>query len=280
MTVPEIDALLAGFRDWLVQIVAASETMDKNIDFPPAPDEREAPDLHEFLSQLIALRHEVNLQTRATRTQQEQNAETLGRLAETVALLEKSQDEDDEPDPQAQTEPLRPLLKTLVDAHDALALARREVQRVQDNLDLLLKKTAGPGPQPAVFQLPLWARFLRRDRHLTRAQEEFAQAQSNRAREVSENLDAVRRLVDSILTGYAMSLQRLERALEQHGLEAIPCLGETFDPEVMEVVEVVPDRGQTGNEVIEEVRRGYLWQGRVFRFAQVKVAKPMLENTQ
>ena len=42
----------------------------------------------------------------------------------------------------------------------------------------------------------------------------------------------------------------------------------------MEVVEVVPGPGRASTEVIEEVRRGYRWRGRVFRFAQVRVAKP------
>jgi molecular chaperone GrpE len=71
-----------------------------------------------------------------------------------------------------------------------------------------------------------------------------------------------------------MSLQRLERALQQQGLEPIPALGLPFDPETMEVVEVVPGPGRTSTEVIDEVRRGYLRAGRVFRFAQVRVAKP------
>ena len=70
-----------------------------------------------------------------------------------------------------------------------------------------------------------------------------------------------------------MSLQRLERALQHHGLEAIPCVGRPFDPERMEVLEVVADTGRPANEVLDEVRRGYLWNGRVFRYAQVRVAR-------
>lgn len=50
-------------------------------------------------------------------------------------------------------------------------------------------------------------------------------------------------------------------------------MSERFDPERMEVVEVVIDSGKPAGEVIEEVRRGYFWRGRVFRFAQVRVAK-------
>jgi molecular chaperone GrpE len=274
LTVPEIDALLAGFRDWLVQVVSASESLDRGIDFPPAGAEPEGPDLHEFLGQLIALRHEVNLQTRATRTQQEQNAETLNRLAEAVQLLEKNQEDEEEPDAEAPSEALRPLLKALLDVHDALSLARREIERVQSKLEQSLRQCTLPAPQSVAISLPAWARWLGLDTCVMRAQEDAAQTRAAGSRQLSENLDSVRCLVDSIVTGYGMSLQRLERSLQQHGLEPIQCVGETFDPESMEVVEVVPEFGRTGSEVIEEVRRGYLWQGRVFRFAQVKVARP------
>jgi molecular chaperone GrpE len=44
----------------------------------------------------------------------------------------------------------------------------------------------------------------------------------------------------------------------------------------MEVVEVITESGRTTTEVIEEVRRGYLWRGAVFRFAQVRVARPVV----
>jgi molecular chaperone GrpE len=70
-----------------------------------------------------------------------------------------------------------------------------------------------------------------------------------------------------------MGLQRLERALSQHGLEAIPAAGEPFDPERMEVLEAVDGTGRPPGEVLAEVRRGYLWRGRVFRYAQVRVAR-------
>jgi molecular chaperone GrpE len=70
-----------------------------------------------------------------------------------------------------------------------------------------------------------------------------------------------------------MSLQRLERTLEQTGLEPIPCVGQVFDPEQMEVVATATDQGRAPGKVVEEVRRGYLWRGRVFRFAQVSVAR-------
>ena len=39
------------------------------------------------------------------------------------------------------------------------------------------------------------------------------------------------------------------------------------------VVEAVAGSDRPGGEVLDEVRRGYLWKGRIFRFAQVRVAK-------
>jgi molecular chaperone GrpE (heat shock protein) len=41
----------------------------------------------------------------------------------------------------------------------------------------------------------------------------------------------------------------------------------------MEVVEVVAASGRPAGEVIDEIRRGYIWNDTIFRYAQVRVAK-------
>ena len=46
-----------------------------------------------------------------------------------------------------------------------------------------------------------------------------------------------------------------------------------FDPESMEAVEATADSGRPDGEVLAMMRRGYRRDGRVFRFAQVRVAK-------
>ncbi len=56
-------------------------------------------------------------------------------------------------------------------------------------------------------------------------------------------------------------------------MEPIAAIGEPYDPELMEAVEAVRGSGRPSGEVLDEVRRGYLYQGRVFRYAQVRVAK-------
>src|SRR5437764_4245808 len=70
VTPEQIEAILADFRDWLREAMQASES----------PPESEPVDLHTLVAQFTALRQEVNLQTRAVRQQQEQNAETLRQL--------------------------------------------------------------------------------------------------------------------------------------------------------------------------------------------------------
>jgi molecular chaperone GrpE len=97
-----------------------------------------------------------------------------------------------------------------------------------------------------------------------------------RQEKVQQAFEACRRveaLLASLVSGYTMSVQRLERAVRQQGLEPIAAVGQPFDPERMEVLEAVSDSGRPAGEVLQEVRRGYLWNGRVFRYAQVRVAK-------
>src|SRR4051812_39049095 len=103
---PEIDALLNDFRAWLTENAqAAAESV------PPA----EPVDLAALVGQFVALRHEVNLQTKATRAQQQQNADTLQQLGRALEELAARGTEVAEAEQQGQDEQLKPLLKTLVD---------------------------------------------------------------------------------------------------------------------------------------------------------------------
>jgi hypothetical protein len=75
-------------------------------------------DLHTLLGQFVALRHEVNLQTKASRAQQEQSAGALASLERTLEALEEARTAP------PTDESVRLLLKTLVELHDNLALKK------------------------------------------------------------------------------------------------------------------------------------------------------------
>src|SRR5262249_38343591 len=228
------------------------------------PRPAEAIDLHTLLGQFLAVRQEVNLQTRAVRAQQEQNAETLRQLAAALDALRVGQTRGEQTRQQAVEDAMRPLLKSLIDLYDVRALAGREVQRMSETVQPSLDGPAAE--ETAAAPRSFWARLFR-------PSAPDAAARQERERRMRENSERVRQILASLVTGYTMSLQRVERALRQHGLDAIPTTQERFDPERMEVVEAVTDSGRPAGEVIEEVRRGYLWNGRVFRYAQVRVAK-------
>jgi molecular chaperone GrpE len=253
--------VLADFRSWLQQ--AAAEPGAPAV----TPDRQAAEpiDLHTLLGQFVALKHEVNLQTKAVRAQQEQNAEALRQLGQAVDMLQQAEARAAAADQFGEDELVRPLLKTLVDVADALGRARREVQRVREKMAAVLDQLAAePAPEQLVAPpAGWWSRLFRRD----------VAPRPEPGRQTQELAQQVRQFLESIVTGYTMSLQRVERALQQHGLEAIPAAGQPFDPERMEVVAAVADSNRPAGEVVEEVRRGYLWRGRVFRYAQVSVAK-------
>jgi molecular chaperone GrpE len=296
-----VSAVLTDFQKWLTALTAPpplpSPTRGEGEEETPSPTrgegEEETPsplvgegrgggaatiDLHTLLGQFVAVRQEVNLQTRAVRAQQEQNAETLRQLTTALDALRQSQGRHDQAQQQAVEEAVRPLLKTLLDLYDALALADREVQRlrqtVQSEMEQLAEATTeAETPSAPAVPRSFWASLFRPS-----APDAAAQAAERERRQQRERLSRARgararQMLASLVTGYTMSLQRVERALRQHGLEAIPTTGARFDPERMEVVEAVTDSDRPSGEVIEEVRRGYLWNGRVFRYAQVRVAK-------
>ena len=295
--------ILADFRAWLEALRAFDPSSPELVGGGSVPSAAPV-DLATLVGQFVALKQEVNLQTRASRGQLEQNVQALEQLRQSLSLLERQQEgfADD------QDETLRPLLKSLVETHDALALARREVARIQESLQRLLDQRGADaaqfdniaksafGPPPVIkVRLPWWARLLRLDWQAEKALARYnawcaeqqqkmagawqAVAAEQQARIEKERADLagfaerVRQGVQSILTGYGMSVQRIERVLVQHGLEPILAAGQTFDPERMEALELVRDTGRPTGEVAEEVRRGYLWHGKVFRFAQVRVCQ-------
>jgi molecular chaperone GrpE len=286
--------VLADFRRWLGELppgesFGAGEPWGAgNGVVPPAID------LHTVLAHFVALRQEINLQTRSVRSQQEQGGAALQALQQAVEALRQKDARAEQAAQQSQEERLRPLLKTLVDLYDSLALAGREIARAEGGLETLLAvlevdgdgggDQAGP-PEPGAARA-FWSRWFlspHGEAALRASQEETRQAlvlmqeerrrRRERQRQVHEACTRVRQMTGALVAGYTMSLQRLERALRQHGLEPIAAVGGPFDPERMEVLEAVPDSGAPAGEVLEEVRRGYVWNGRVFRFAQVRVAR-------
>jgi molecular chaperone GrpE len=235
-----IERILADFRAWL----EAHGT-------EPEEAGEERMDLAALVGQFTALRHEVNLQTKASRA-----------LAEQTAKLIETAEESGVP---------RPAVKAFLELADVLAVSQKQMVKLRETAEPLLESLASEPLPPAPANQPgLLARMLGSNREWS----DWAaavQARDESRREASAEAAAtLLDLAKAAADGYAMSLRRAERAFPDFGLEPIDCLGQPFDPETMEVVEV-GGQGAAGT-VTEEIRRGYRCNGRIVRYAQVRVA--------
>jgi len=73
--------------------------------------------------------------------------------------------------------------------------------------------------------------------------------------------------------GLRLVRDQLMKALLKHGLMEMKTVGEKFDPEIYEAVEIVEVDGAEEGIVLEEAQKGYLLNGKVLRTAKVKVGK-------
>lgn len=70
--------------------------------------------------------------------------------------------------------------------------------------------------------------------------------------------------------GLKLACAQFKKVLSEEGLEEIGVLGKIFDPLFCEAAEVT--RGEE-NRVLEVIRKGYFYKGKILRPAQVKVGK-------
>ena len=76
----------------------------------------------------------------------------------------------------------------------------------------------------------------------------------------------------ALLKGVEMTHQNLTRMLEREGLERIDTVGKVFDPKLHEIVLKIPRNDCEEDVILEEVRRGFVFKGRVLRPCMVNVS--------
>ncbi|MFB3906195.1 MAG: nucleotide exchange factor GrpE [Acidobacteriota bacterium] len=78
-------------------------------------------------------------------------------------------------------------------------------------------------------------------------------------------------LLEAILLGQRLALERCDRALARAGIVPVQALGRRFDPNSMEAVETRDSKGASPGTVVEEVRGGFKQGDKVIRPARVIV---------
>ena len=79
--------------------------------------------------------------------------------------------------------------------------------------------------------------------------------------------------LESIREGSELTMNMLVQVLERNGLEQIDPLGEKFDPERHQAIQMMEAEGAESNSVIEVMQKGFLLNDRLVRPAMVVVAK-------
>ena len=89
-----------------------------------------------------------------------------------------------------------------------------------------------------------------------------------------QSAGAAAAVVDALIRGYELGIERLDQTLDEFNAKEIRCQGESFDPRRMNAIDSEESATVAPDRVIEVYQSGYEWDGEVFRPAQVKVSRP------
>jgi molecular chaperone GrpE len=78
---------------------------------------------------------------------------------------------------------------------------------------------------------------------------------------------------DAVAEGLRAIYQRLANVMEAQGVTPIETVGQPFDPALHEAISAVETDEVEPGAVLDEVSRGYIWNGELLRPARVRVAK-------
>jgi molecular chaperone GrpE len=159
-----------------------------------------------------------------------------------------------------------------------------------------------PAPDAARLQRELEEARKRSEDLLARLQYLQAEVENTRKRADREVEQAVRRANEALVArllpvlddldaavasakgragkGLALLRENVLKALREFGLEEIPAAGVPFDPYVHECVQQVNDEALPDGQVKAVVRKGYMFQKKVLRPAQVIVTKKERERSE
>ena len=83
---------------------------------------------------------------------------------------------------------------------------------------------------------------------------------------------------EEIAVGLKMLLKQMRDVLQTEGLEEIPAVGHLLDPSKHEAVNFVERSDIPENTITEEVRKGYMLNGKTIRHSLVVVSKPAVSK--
>lgn len=257
MTTGSIDdeALLSQLREWLRETRAESESANG----VEVPEEEAEPrlGLYRLVEEFTALRHEVKLQTKSARGLQEEAASLLPAMRQAIEAFRSVSPKEE----QAAFAAAKPLAEALADLDEALSRGRIQLvafeERIAEDTRQFEAEFERRYAALPWYRRKLWRTCYEHIRPLIQERRESPTV----------------RYVHALLEGHDLIQSRLRRAMEAEQVRRIECVGAPVDPERMTVIDVVDDPEHAPGHVVEELRPGYTWRGRVLRFAEVRAVR-------
>ena len=120
-----------------------------------------------------------------------------------------------------------------------------------------------------------------RRRHRREMGDQLKYASLNLMSEVIESVDNLQRAIESyesdpngdgLVEGVKMVAQQISAVLESHGCKKIEAVGQEFDPNLHQAMQMQPSKEHPANVVMMDLRSGYQLHDRVIRPSQVFVS--------
>jgi len=257
----EQEDILHRFQEWLAQTNRELEQLEDEpfVPEPEQPESATAVGLLPLVEAFTALRHELKLQTKSARG-------TEDSLQTALAGLERAIERFGNVEPQehaAAEHAARPLVEALIGLDEAMRRGAQAVATAQRRLTEVTPQRLVEQLEQRFSRRSFWQRWRSRAWHdevLRCCRQVLAETQGP--------------VLASLGDGYQLICARLQRTLAEHRIERMKCAGQAVDPARMNVVELVDVLGVAPETVVDEIRPGYLWQGRVMRFAEVRATRP------
>jgi molecular chaperone GrpE len=250
-------SIIERLRQWLEEARAEAGDLSEEEALVVQPAE-ERVGLLQLVAEFTALRQEVKLQTKGSRALAERTEQALAAMQQAVELFHAAEVKEAE----AGRSAAKPLVESLMELDEALGRGRAVIDTARRRILEDLTGHTQEQLDNLLLRLPGWRRWLCR-------------CWCRGAREILVQRMALahREIFDSLVEGYNLILNRLQRAMKKAELYRIECVGKRADPNLMTVVELVDDPLRPPGLVVEEVRPGYYWKDKVIRFAEVRAVQ-------
>jgi len=257
------DEIFSRLREWLESTRSEADSLDDESYDPSSEENRSSPTVgfYDLVGEFTALRQELKLQTKSSRGLLEHAESALQAMHEASTRLNSAELRYRESTEEMKDSNLKLLAETVINLDESLDRGRAVIEMARKRIVVESVTEFEHGLDEAYRTLSFFGKwrslkFYQMTRHLYRQQVEQGHGS----------------LFDSVLAGFQLIQNRVLKILKDQGIERIQCIGQPVDPHFMIVNVAIPGTDFEVGTVVQEIRRGYRWHGKVLRYAEVGAA--------